>query len=135
MMNSKTLTTPHIPGARRPSPALWLLVAAVLLALVVISGLSVWQGIAQDKTVAPAAARLSGERFLAQNPELSVAARYTVAQDEAAFLAQNPELSAAARYTAASAVTHDEAAYLAQNPELSAAARYTVAQDEAAFLA
>lgn len=134
-MNSRTISTPSIPQAKRAYAGVWPLGAAALLALIVISVIVLWQAFAAGQAVAPVLAPLSGDRFLAQNPELSVAARYGAAQDATRFLARNPELIVAARYAAAITLVEDSASFLHRNPELSAAARYGVLQDEASFRA
>lgn len=123
-MNSKTISSPFIRGAKGPTIDVGTVLALAFLALLVVAAILLWQA---PSAVQPISQPLSGERFLAQNPELSVARRYAVTADtvrEEWFLARNPELMVAARYASSAG----EAAFLAQNPELSIARRYTQLQ-------
>lgn len=97
----------------------------ILLALTIVAGLLIWQTFGGAQTAAP----LTGERFLAANPEFLAVESYAAWQPatstqalpaEEASLALNPELMVVARY----AKLGDDHAFLAQNPELSAVRRY-----------
>lgn len=126
-MDSRTISTPTIPQPRRfYTTGIRLLVAAAVLALLVISAMALGQGFSAGQTAAPVSAPLSDDRFLAQNPELSITARYAAVQDETSFLARNPELAIAARYALANILIEDGASILHRNPELSAARRYSI---------
>ena len=126
-MNTKMMSGPNVRPARGNTVRLATILAYLLLALLVIGAILIWPA-ASD---APSAVQsLSGERFLAQNPELSAAQRYAAAPNAASgeqFLARNPELMVAARYAEALEALSGER-FLAQNPELSVARRYVELQ-------
>ncbi|MDT8307111.1 MAG: hypothetical protein RRC07_14360 [Anaerolineae bacterium] len=124
-MNANTVSGQDVHDMGRSSRGPLLIGVLIVLALLVAGGSILWQGSRAAQTAAP----LTGERFLAANPELKAAQGYAAWSGAAAgetalsadaFLARNPELKAVARFAA----TGDEHAFLAQNPELKAVRRY-----------
>lgn len=124
-MNTSTVSDHSIHDEGRSSRGLLLIGVLLVLALLVAGGSILWQG----RSAAQASAPLTGERFLAANPELKAAQGYAAwsgaaagetAVSTAAFLARNPELKAVAHF----AERGDDHAFLAQNPELKAVRRY-----------
>jgi hypothetical protein len=114
-MNVKAVSTQEMRVARRRPVALLYLAGLLLLVLL---GVILVTSAPAPVTVGAVSQPLTGDRFLAANPEL-VLFRHTRASaataSEASFLAQNPELSG---FRYARAVVIDDASFLAQNPEL-----------------
>ena len=96
-MNTNTFSGHTIHDEQHSSRGPLLIAMLLVLALVAAGGSILWQGSGTAVTTAP----LTGERFLAANPELKAAQGYAawsgaaagdIAQSSAAILARNPEL-------------------------------------------
>lgn len=94
-MNMRAVSNRSVWLGKGRSVVILPILGLVLLGLVGLAVISLSQTPAAVESVAQP---LTGERFLAANPELK--ATGSSARSESAFLAQNPELSAVWRYAA-----------------------------------